>query len=118
MLAQPTATPTPVIGKYIGILINKDTGQPFENTPQLTLMFTEDEGVSKIPEGTIIPIKQTNDVDGKFVLEVTFPVGIDSVFSFGSTVGCGTSDIFNMTMFGKLENGQVVDVGEITMSCN
>ena len=115
--AQPTVTPMTVTGKYMGVLINKDTGQPFENTTQLTLMFSEDEGVSKIPEDIIIPIKQTNDVGGKFILEVTFPEGISSVFSFVSTVGCGSSDIFNMTKLGKLEIGQVVDVGEIQMSC-
>ena len=83
-------------------------------------MLTGEEGVSKREEGVIIPMQQTNEAGGKFSLEITFPVGVDSIFAYATTT-CGNAGIFshvsNLHRLGRLERGQTVDAGEITMSC-
>ena len=117
----PTATPIPVTGKYTGILISTDTGKPFTNVPTLKLVFGVEGGVTK---ETVISYTNTNDANGKFEFELTFPKGIDKVHAFVLTSGCGSPgvqkgivDALNMQNLGTLTIGQTVDVGTIKMSC-
>lgn len=105
----PAATPTPaalVLGQIMGVLVDKDTGQPILDRPALFRDQLESDDAAEIQE---YMNKIELETDGKGGFHFTgVPPGQYNVFT--KKHGIVTSSTF------KVAPGQVVDLGEIKVA--